>query len=168
MKLIKDKVCQVRRRCAPPFSGYLRKTRGGRVPALPPRVFRIQPENGGAQRRRTWPTLSLINFTWVSKIFRSGHVRSRSYSRSRDPTSQPKINVIFEFWPNKVKSYIIRFATTRGLQWYQKFSSSFTQWEYIGGKLKYPVVSLWNSIWPLVTSILTWHKNDRNTFSILT
>ena len=54
----------------------------------PPKAFPTVLKNSGAERRRFWHSLFLINFAPFLKILGLGHIRSGHQTRSSDPTSK--------------------------------------------------------------------------------
>ena len=66
-------------------------------------------------------------------------------------------------WHFKVILYMVRRALTRQTRWCQIRCSTFKINDFIVEK------PFWKNLefWPLVTSILTWAKNDRNDFEMI-
>ena len=70
-----------------------------------------------------------------------------------------------KFWPwhIKVKLYMVRRALTRQTRWYHNRCSTCTIKDLIVQKPFWKILECW----PLVTSILTWDKNNRNYFEMI-
>ena len=66
-------------------------------------------------------------------------------------------------WPFKVILYMVRRALTRQTRWYQIRCSTFKIKVFIVEKPFWKILKFW----PLVTSILTWEKNDWNDFEMI-
>ena len=66
-------------------------------------------------------------------------------------------------WPFKVILYMVRRALTRQTRWNQISCSTFKLKDFIVEKSFWKILKFW----PLVTSILTWEKNDRNDFEMI-